>query len=110
MYTTVSCSTDQDWEKLRRFVKYLKGTEIEYLTLGMNGIDLLETWIDASYVIHQYMKIHTVGMISMGRGAATSKYSKQKIGTKSSMEAEVIRTSDYIPNKVWAKRFLEHQG
>ena len=94
MCTRVSCSTDQDWEKMRRFLKYLKGTETEYLTLGMNGIDLLETWIDASYAIHQDMKSHTGGMISMGRGAAMSKSSKQKINTNNSTEAEVFRTID----------------
>ena len=110
MCTRVSCSTDQDWEKMRRFLKYLKGTETEYLTLGMNGIDLLETWIDASYAIYQYMKIHTGGVISMGGGSAMSKSSKQKINTKSSTEAEMIGTSDYIPNTVQGKCFLEHQG
>ena len=31
---------------------------------------------------------------------------KQKINTKSSTEAEVVRTSNYIPNIVWGKRFL----
>ena len=56
------------------------------------------------------MKSHTGGMISMRRGAATSKSSKHKINTKNSTEAEVFGTSDYIPNKVWEKRFLEHHG
>ena len=47
------------------------------------------------------MKIHTEGMISMGRGAAMSKSSKQKINTNSSREAEVVGTSNYILNKLW---------
>ena len=94
MCTRVSCITEQDWEKMQRLLKYLKGTETEYLTLGMNGIDILEIFIDASYAIHQDMKSHTGGMISMGRGAAISKSSKYKINTKSSTEADVVGTSN----------------
>ena len=65
----------------------------------MNGIYLLETWINASYAIHQDMKSYTGGMISMGRGDTMSKSSK-KINTKSSTEAEVVGMRDYIPNAV----------
>ena len=52
----VSFSTEQYWGKLKMLLKYLKGTKTEYLTLGMNGIELMEIWIDSSYAIHQYMK------------------------------------------------------
>ena len=39
-----------------------------------------------------------------------SKSSKQKINTKSSTESEVVGASDYVPNSLWASRFLEKQG
>ena len=108
--TIVACITYQYWEKLGRLLKYIKGTETEYLSLGMNGIYLSETWIDSYYAIHQDMNSHTGGMISMLRGAVMRESSKHKINTKISTEAKVVGTSNYIPNKVWAKRFLEHQG
>ena len=66
----------------------------------MNGIDLLETWIDASYAIHQDVKSHTGGMAPMGRGSVMSKPSKWRINTKSSTEADVVGMRDYIPNTV----------
>ena len=38
------------------------------------------------------------------------KSSKQKLYTKSSTEAELVGASDYLPNTIWAKMFLESQG
>jgi hypothetical protein len=35
---------------------------------------------------------------------------KQKLNTKSSTEAEVVGVSDFLPNLIWARMFLEHQG
>ena len=56
------------------------------------------------------MKSHTGGVMSLGRGAIMAKSRKQKLNTKSSTEAEVVGASDYLPNTLWAKRFLEAQG
>ena len=38
------------------------------------------------------------------------KSTKQKLNTKSSTEAELIGASDYLPNTIWARMFLESQG
>ena len=38
------------------------------------------------------------------------KSAKQKLNTKSSTEAELVGASDYLPNTIWAKYFLEAQG
>ena len=48
--------------------------------------------------------------MSLGRGAVMCKSSKQKLNTKSSTEAELVGASDYLPNTIWAKMFLESQG
>ena len=56
------------------------------------------------------MKSHTGGVVSFGTGAALSKSTKQKLNTKSSTEAELVGGSDYLPNAIWAKKFLEAQG
>ena len=34
--------------------------------VGANGLDVLQTWVDASYATHHNMKGHTGGLISMG--------------------------------------------
>ena len=58
------------------------------------------------------MKSHPGGAISLGGGALISKSQKQKLNMKSSTaEAEVVGASDYLPNTIWAKRFLvDEQG
>jgi len=38
------------------------------------------------------------------------KSTKQKLNTKSSTKAEVVGSSDYLPNVIWAKMFLAEQG
>jgi hypothetical protein len=108
--TRVSCSTNQDWAKLRRVLEYLQGTLDEFLTLGADDIGMMKTWVDASYAVHKDMKSHTGGVVSFGRGAVMSKSSKQKLNTKSSTEAELVGASDYLPYPIWAKKFLEAQG
>ena len=112
--TRVSHPTEQDWEKLRRVLQYLFGTKDLELILGMNASDgsfaTLTAWVDASYGTHPDKRSHTGGTMSFGRGAFSCKSKKQKINTKSSTEAEVVGASDYLPNMLWAKNFLEGQS
>ena len=56
------------------------------------------------------MHSHTGGVISFGTGGILCKSSKQKLNTKSSTEAKVIGTSDYLPNTLWVMHFMEAQG
>jgi hypothetical protein len=108
--TRVSCSTEQDWKKLKRVLEYLNGTLDECLILGADDITRMNTWVDASYAVHKDMKSHTGGAVSFGRGAVMSKSSKQKLNTKSSTESELVGASDYLPYPIWAKKFLHGQG
>jgi hypothetical protein len=108
--TRVSFSTDQDWEKLRRLLMYLRGTLDEFLTLGADDLTIMKTWVDASYGVHKDFKSHTGGAVSFGRGAVMCKSAKQKLNTKSSTEAELVGASDYLPYPIWGKKFLEGQG
>jgi hypothetical protein len=48
--------------------------------------------------------------MSFGTGGIMCKSAKQKLNTKSSTEAELVGVSDYLPNAIWAKMFLEGQG
>ena len=108
--TRVSKSTVEDWDKLRRVLQYLHATEDMKYIVGADDVPHLLNWVDASFAVHEDMKSHTGGAMSLGRGAIMAKSRKQKLNTKSSTEAEVIGASDYLPNTLWAKRFLEAQG
>ena len=108
--TRVSKSTEQDLQKLRRMLEYIKGSiDLEY-TLGADSMSRLRTWVDASYAVHPDMKSHTGGVMSLGIGGIVCKSTKQKLNTKSSTEAELVGASDYLPNTLWVKMFLEAQG
>ena len=48
--------------------------------------------------------------MSWGLGVLLSKYYKQKLNTKSSTEAKIVGVSNYLPNFIWARMFLEDQG
>jgi hypothetical protein len=108
--TRVSCSTEQDWAKLKRVLEYLHGSLDEFLVLGADDICVMKTWVDASYAVHKDMKSHTGGVVSFGTGAAMSKSSKQNLNTKSSTESELVGASDYLSYPIWGKKFLEAQG
>jgi hypothetical protein len=109
--TRVSCSTEQDWEKLQRLIEYLNSTlDLPPFVLGADSLNAMKTWVDASYAVHDDMKSHTGGVASLGRGGFMGKSNKHSINTKSSTEAETVAASDYMPNTIWAKNFMGAQG
>ena len=108
--TRVSKSTQEDWEKLRRVLKYIHRTIDLPRIIGVKDFSVLQTWVDASYATHPNMRSHTGGVISLGHGIINSKSSKQKINTKSSTEAELVGASDFISHTMWTDWFLKGQG
>ena len=56
------------------------------------------------------MRSQTGGAISMGTGLIHAKCSKQKLNIKSSTEAELVGTSEYIPYMLWLLIFISSQG
>ena len=57
--TRVSCSTLEDWEKLCRMLHYLYDTIDMHMIIGAKGTDMMCTYVDASYGVHDDMKGHT---------------------------------------------------
>jgi hypothetical protein len=108
--TRVSCSTEQDWTKLKRVLEYLNGTLEDVGIIGADDLLKMKPWVDASYAVHMDMKSHTGGVVSFGTGAVMGKSSKQKLNTKSSTEAELVGAGDYLPHAIWARKFLQKQG
>jgi hypothetical protein len=106
----VSAPTLQDELKLKHLLSYLNGTINLPLRLGADSLNQFTTWVDASFAVHTDMRSHTGGVISFGCGGLICKSKKQNINTKSSMEAELIGASDYLPNTLYVKMFMEAQG
>jgi hypothetical protein len=71
---------------------------------------MFKTWDNAAYAVHNDIRSHTGGAMSFGLGVLNAKSHKKRLNIKSSTEAEVVGTSDYLPWVVWVKKFIHHQG
>ena len=73
----------------------------------MTGINDLLTWAGASYAMHEYVHSHTGVAIPIAVITLHIIYSKQKLNTKSSNEAELVGVSYYISYNIWLVYFLK---
>ena len=119
MTTRVKAPDEDDWKKLIRLLKYLRGTQFMRLMLSANRASLVRStnrstavkwWVDASYAVHPNMRSHTGLVMSLGEGCVQGSSSKQKINTGSSTEAELVAVTDRMPNVLWTNYFLAGQG
>ena len=110
--TRVQSPTEEDWKKLTRVLKYLRGTKDRALKLKIGKSVFVHAYIDASYGVHdQDGKSHTGATIGIGDALAILvKSTKQKIVTKSSTEAELIAVTDTIGDVIDLKGFVQELG
>ena len=108
--TRVSKSNVQDWCKLKRLLAYLKGTIGIPRIIGASTLQVMYTWVDTSFAVHNDMRGHTGGVTSFDTGVVTHKSAKQKINTKSSTETDLVCASEYFSCMLWIKRFMDKQG
>jgi len=108
--TRVRAPTQDDWCKLVRLLKYLNGTKADKLTLSADDLHVVKWYVDASFAVHPDFKSHTGGMMMFGSGAVQSISRKQKLNTRSSMEAELVAADDAAMLIMWTQLFMEAQG
>jgi hypothetical protein len=108
--TRVKSPDVDDWKKLKRTMKYLRGTADLPLTLQACDMSVLKWWIDASFATHADMKSHTGVMLTLGKGAAYAASTKHKFNTKSWTESELVGVDDGMAQVLWTRYFLEAQG
>jgi hypothetical protein len=106
----ITKATKQDWSKLKRVLQYLQSAVNLTLTLSMDDLCVVKTWVDTSFAVHGDMKSHTGGIISLGRGAVYASSKNQKLNTKSSTETELVGAGDFLPQTLWTANFLQAQG
>ncbi len=91
-------------------LKYLHGTVYLSLTLDASQMALVRWWVDASFAVHPDYRSHTGAVLSLGKGGVTSISRKQRLNTKSSMEAEVVGVDDASSQILWTNYFIKAQG
>ena len=106
----VTKPNEKDWKKLKRVLQFVKQTIDDPLVLGADSLDILLTWVDASFAIHpENMRSHTGGGMSYGIGILQPMSKEQKLNVRSSTEAETTGASDYLPKNLWTQTFMKHQ-
>jgi hypothetical protein len=99
-----------DMDKLKRAIKYLRGTREMGIKLEADKNLAVLAYVDASYGVHDDMKSHTGCVVGIGKGPLYAKSSTQKLNSKSSTEAELIGLSDSSNQIIWTRNFLISQG
>ena len=108
--TRVMAPDEDDYKKLARVMKYLRGTRTMPLTLEADNLQLVKWWIDGAFATHRDMRSHTGGALSLGKGVITGVSTRQKLTTRSSTEAELVAVDDCMSLILWTRYFLEAQG
>ena len=108
--TRVRHPDEDDWGKLKRVLKYLKGTLYLKLRITVNSLSSSQWSIDASHGVHWDCKGQTGAGMTLGRGAVVSFSRKQKINTRSSTESEIVGVDDAMPTVLWSLYFIQEQG
>jgi hypothetical protein len=107
----VTKCTVEDWKKLERIVRYLRGTRELCLRIKpADGIMTIFAFVDASFAVHHDFRSHTGAVITFGLGSIFFRSVKQKLNTKSSTEAELVGVSDAMNTVIWLRDFLIGQG
>ena len=78
----VTKSNVDDLEKIKERSHIREKTIKDKRIIGVKALSDLYTWIYAAYAVHNNIRGHTGGEISMGYGIIHGKYSKQKINVK----------------------------
>ena len=108
--TRVKGPDEDDWKKLVRMIRYLRGTQDLPLTLRADSVPIPKWWVDGSHATHPDMRGHSGGCMSLGQGMPINTSTKQKLNTRSSTETELVAADDFMPILLWTNYFLEAQG
>jgi hypothetical protein len=108
--TRVASPGEYDCIKLKRLLKYIRGTIYMPLILRDDSLSIVKWWVNASYASHCDCRGHTGAIVLMGTGSIKGISKKQKINTRSSTESELVGVHDVAPQMLWTQYFIEAQG
>jgi hypothetical protein len=98
--TRVKQPDEDDWNKLKRLLKYIRGKIYMPLILRADILSIIKWWVDTSYATHGDCRGHTGAMMSLGRGSVIGMLKKQKLNTKSSTECDLVGVDDASHHRV----------
>jgi len=84
-----------DYKKLTKTMRYLRGTSGLGLTLKADNLARKSWWV----------RSHTGVVLTLGGGAVYGSTTKQKLNTRSSTEAELVGVNGALPQVLWTRQF-----
>jgi hypothetical protein len=108
--TRVKALTCDDQRKLERVLGYLKFSKNWSRLIDDSKFERVETYIDASFAMHEDGKIQSGCMTFLGNTLVHKGCRKQKLITKNSTEAELVALSDYVLEGELIEDFLMDLG
>ncbi len=108
--TQVKTPDEENWDKLKRMLKYLNGRKYLKLNLSVDNLGLLKWYVEGSHNVDWDCKGHGGAMFTKGKGA-TSSYSREvKLNMRSLMEMELVTLDMFMPEMLWSLYFIQAQG
>ena len=112
--TRVQKCDQDDLNKLRRLLKYLRATKDRGIAIKIGDEIEINCYIDASYGVHMDSgKSHSGLAVVLGEGPVNVYSSKQHINVKSSTEAELVAlrrsAPEAFPGRPRIRRPVQHQ-
>jgi hypothetical protein len=110
LITRVNYPDEDDWRKLKRLLRYIRGTIYTSLILRADSLNIIKWWMGASSATHGDCRGHTGATMLLGWESVIEMSKKQKLNTNSSTESELVGVDDASPQMLWTVYFVEEQG
>jgi hypothetical protein len=108
--TRVKGPDQDDWKKLVRMIRSLRGSVNLPLILRADSVPIPKWWINGSHATHPNVRGHSGGCMSLGKGMPVNTSTKQKLNIRSSAETELVAADDFMRILLWTNYFLKAQG
>jgi len=103
----LDCATMEDWNKVKRILKYLKGSVNKGILFRSNGPKKVTAFSDADYAQDVKTRRSTTGVICKFADGAVAWFSqKQRCIALSTTEAEIIAANEAAKTVVWLQRLF----
>jgi hypothetical protein len=109
--TRVTKSTEQDWGKLMKVLRYLNCTERGVMLLKPDNEPLQsESFIDVGHAVHMNMRSQVGSVTQLNRATIYVRTAIIKTPAKSSTESEQLGLSEEASVALWVNEFLFSMG
>ena len=105
--TIVKAHNKDDWGKLKRVMKYIKGTLGVNMTLREDSLYVIKWWLDASFDTDHDWRGHTGGTMFLVTGFITIGSWKQNINGWRSTDNTLIGVKNMMGSLLWTLYFIQ---